>query len=34
MLPALAWTLFAAYLNYSYADLNKPVEPKMEITGG
>ncbi len=34
MLPALAWTLFAAYLNYSYADLNKPVEPKAEIIGG
>ena len=27
MLPALAWTLFAAYLNYAYWDLNPQVEP-------
>ncbi len=31
MLPALAWTVFAAYLNYSYAMLNKPVDPNMII---
>lgn len=34
MLPALAWTLFAAYLNYAYWELNPPPKPAPIIIDG